>query len=277
MPELFAEVNGIRICYEKHGEGYPLFLIHGYGSIKENWMSQIPILSKEYMVINPDNRGSGNSDRPDIPYTMDMYVEDIKGLMDHLELEKVNIIGWSLGGMIVQNFILKYPECVNKMVLINTFSGFPDEQGLNMYKQEMIDGLAAEKEDPVKAFFDGGIGWTRKFKKLMMADPKKKFHGLFSAEDLINIKSRNPNTLQDIENAANAIAKHAVTERLPEVQNKTLLIASDKDRIAPVYSMEQIHAKMPNSILKVIVGAGHDSPHEKAPEVNQTIMDFLKE
>lgn len=276
MVESFAEVNGIKICYEKHGDGYPVFLIHGYGSIKENWMSQIPALSKVYMVINPDNRGSGNSDRPNIPYTMEMYADDIKGLIDHLGLEKIHIIGWSLGGMIVQNFIIKYPESVNKMVLINTFPGFPNEQGLNMYKQGQIDGLAAAKADPVKAFFDGGIGWSRKFKKEMIADPKKKFHGLFSAEDLIRIKNRNPNTPEDIENAANAIAGHAVTDRLPDLQHKTLLIASEKDRIAPVYSMEQIHEKMPNSELIVIKVAGHDSPHEASPEVNQKIIDFLK-
>lgn len=277
MTELIAEVNDIKICYEKHGEGFPVFLIHGYGSIKENWMSQIPILSKEYMVINPDNRGSGNSDRPNIPYTMDMYADDIKALMDYLEIDKTHIIGWSLGGMIVQNFIIKYPECVNKMVLINTFPGFPNEQGLNMYKQGQIDGLETSKADPVKAFFDGGIGWSRKFKKEMMADPKKKFHGLFSADDLIRIKNRNPNTPEDIENAANAIAGHDVADKLPNVQHKTLLIASEKDRIAPVFSMEKIHEKMPNSELIVIKVAGHDSPHEASLEVNKAILDFLKD
>ncbi len=276
MSELFAVVNGIKICYEVHGEGYPVFLIHGYGSVKENWMSQIPALSKKFKVINPDNRGAGSSERPNIPYTMDMYVEDIKGLMDYLKIEKAHIIGWSLGGMIVQNFILKYPQKVDKMVLINTFPGFPNEQGLIMYKKGQIEGLEAAKKDPVKAFFDGAIGFTRNFKKMMMEDPKRKFHGLFSAEDLINMKERNPSTPQDIENAANAIAHHAVTERLDEVKKKTLLIASDKDRIAPLVSMEKIHEKMPNSILKVIKGAGHDSPHEKAPEVNQSIIEFLE-
>ena len=276
MTELYAEVNDIKICYEIHGEGFPVFLIHGYGSVKENWMSQVPALSKKFMVITPDNRGAGQSDRPNIPYTMDMYVEDIKGLMEHLNIQKAHMIGWSLGGMIVENFIIKYPEKVEKLVLINTFPGFPNEQGLIMYKKSQIEGLKAAQEDPLKAFFDGAIGFTRKFRKMMMEDPKKKFHGLFSVEDLINMQQRKPSTPQDIENAANAIAHHEVTEQLTNIKNETLLIASDKDRIAPVVSMEKINEKIPNSILKIIKDGGHDSPHEKSPEVNQIIIEFLE-
>jgi pimeloyl-ACP methyl ester carboxylesterase len=276
MTDLFAEVNGIKICYEIHGDGYPVLLIHGYGSIKENWMSQIPALSEKFKVINMDNRAAGKSEGPDYPYTMDMFVEDIKGLMDYLKIEKAHVIGWSLGGMIVQNFIIKYPEKIEKMVLINTFPGFPNEQGLNMFAQGLIDGLEDWKKDPAKSFFDGAMGFTRKFKKMMMEDPKRKFHGLFSAEDLIRIKSDNLRSPKDIENTKSAMAKHEVTERLNEVQHPTLLITSDKDRISPKLMMERIHSNMPNSVLKVIVGAGHDSPHERAPEVNQAILEFLE-
>jgi pimeloyl-ACP methyl ester carboxylesterase len=276
MSEQFANVNGIRICYEIHGDGYPIIFIHGYGSVKENWMCQIGTLSQKFKVIIFDNRGAGRSDRPNIPYTMDMYVEDTKGLMDFLKIEKAHIVGWSLGGMIVQNFILKYPERVNKLVLINTFAGFPNEQGLIMYKNGLIDGYHEILKDPVKAFFDRAIGFTRKFKKMMQEDPKRKFYSLFSAEDIIKKNSTNPATPQDIENGANAIAAHNVADRLPEIKNETLILTADKDRISPKIANEKIHEGIPNSVLKVIDGAGHDSPFEKAQEVNQILNEFLQ-
>ncbi len=63
------------------------------------------------MVIALHNRGTGKSSRPNYPYTMDMFVDDIKGLLDHLEIKnKIHLAGISMGGMIAQNFVLKYPE-----------------------------------------------------------------------------------------------------------------------------------------------------------------------
>ena len=277
MTEQYADVNDIKICYEIHGEGHPVMFVHGYGAVKENWMCQKGVLSEEFKVILFDNRGAGKSDRPNIPSTMDMYVEDIRALLDSLKIEKVHLIGWSLGGMIVLQFILKYPERVNKLVLINTLAGFPNLQGLEMYKNSQIDKYYKILEDPAKAFFDSAHGYTRKFRKMMQEDPKRKFYGLFSAEDIIKKDSTNPATPQDIENGANAIAGHDVIGRLLEIKHKTLVLTADKDRITPKIANERIHEGIPNSVLKVIEGAGHDSPFEKAPEVNKAILKFLED
>ncbi|MBY8989986.1 MAG: alpha/beta hydrolase [Candidatus Lokiarchaeota archaeon] len=88
MTEAFADVNGIKICYSSQGEGFPTFLLHGFGSKKEGFMAQIPELSKYFRVISIDLRGSGKSSRPNYHYTMDMFVDDVKGLMDYLSIEK---------------------------------------------------------------------------------------------------------------------------------------------------------------------------------------------
>ena len=116
----YIEVNGIKICYEVQGVGDPVVLVHGFGAKKETWLGQFGPLSEKFKVIRFDNRGAGKSDRPNEPFTMDMFVEDIKGLMDALAIDKAHIIGWSLGGMIVQHFLLKYPERVDKAVLLLT-------------------------------------------------------------------------------------------------------------------------------------------------------------
>ena len=98
MTELFADVNDIKICYDILGEGEPVVLIHGFSDRKEHWRAQIGDLSRYFKVIRIDNRGAGKSDRPDGAYSMEIYADDIKGLLDHFDIEKTHIIGHSLGG-----------------------------------------------------------------------------------------------------------------------------------------------------------------------------------
>ncbi len=276
MKTVFALVNGVNLCYEIHGDGDTLLLVHGLGTKKEAWIGQTEPLAKHFKVIRFDNRGAGKSDRPDTPYTMEIFADDINGLMDFLEIEKCHIIGWSLGGMIVQNFILKYPQRVNKMVLINTNYGTPDESGAEAYKNMRLQGLKANREDPVKAFWQSiRSDYYIKFRKQMEADPPKKWHGLWSVNDLIQMSTTDPPTEKDIIVQARALATHHTFDKLHEIKNETLLITSSHDRITPQSVMVEMHEKIPNSTLKIIDKAGHVSPRSRAPEINKMIIEFL--
>ena len=277
MTEEYADLEGVKICYEIFGEGYPLFLIHGFGAKKESWIAQVPELSKHFKVIRLDNRGAGKSDRPETEYTMEIFADDIKNLMDHLGIEKANVCGWSLGGMIVQNFVLKYPNRVNKVILINTNYGFPDASGPEVYKNMRLSELELKKEDLAKAWWSGTrSSFYIKFRKQMEADPSKKWYGVWSAEDLIKESAINPPTAKDINMQAGALKTHNTFDRLDTIKNPTLILAASHDRLMSISSMEQIHEKIPNSTLVVIEKAGHSSPLEKTPEVNQNIIEFLK-
>lgn len=110
MSELFADVNGIKICYEEKGKGEPALLVHGYTANKEGWIAQYIPLAEHFRVIRFDNRNGGNSERPNISNTLEMLADDVRGLMDFLKIDKAHIIGWSLGGIIVQKFTIKYPN-----------------------------------------------------------------------------------------------------------------------------------------------------------------------
>jgi len=278
----YADVNGIKICYDIQGEGYPVILVHGFGSKKESWIAQIGDLSEHFRVIRFDNRGAGKSDRPDELLTMEMLIDDIKGLMDFLKIEKAHIIGWSLGGMIVQHFVLKYPEKVNRLVLINAvfrISGVAgDTAGLEAYKQMRLNDLELRKQDPAEAFWRGTrINYHQKFRKQLEANPKKKFHGIWSVEDLIKESTIDPPTARDILNQAHAANIDNPLDRLSEIKNKTLILAASHDRLCPKSVALEVHEKIPNSTLKVIEKAGHHSPRSRAPELNQIIIDFLKD
>ncbi|MFX1427396.1 MAG: alpha/beta fold hydrolase [Promethearchaeota archaeon] len=277
MTEAFADVNGIKICYSIQGEGFPSLLLHGFGSKKESFMGQIPELSRYFKVITMDMRGAGKSSRPDYHYSMDMFVEDIKGLIDYLNIKKVNLIAHSFGGMIAQNVVVKYPEIVNKLVLINSpLPKIPKGYDPEPYIQMRIKGLELRKKDPVKAFWDSTqMGFYHKFRKEMMDNPKKKFHGLWSAEDLIDYYTSNPPTPQDIRNISYSFQTHGAFDNLHNITQKTLLLAASHDVLVPKERMMELDNLIPNSTLKVIEKAGHESHKSNAPEVNDAIIDFL--
>lgn len=277
MTEAFADVNGIKICYSSQGEGFPTFLLHGFGSKKEGFMAQIPELSKYFRVISIDLRGSGKSSRPNYHYTMDMLVDDVKGLMDYLSIKKLNLISHSFGGVIAQNFVVKYPNSVNKLIIINSLTKIPDTYDPEPYIQMRIKGLELRKKDPVKAFWDSTqYGFYPKFRQKMLDNPKEKFYGLWSAEDLIDYYNTNPPTPQDIRNISYSFKTHKVFNNLHEITQETLLLAASHDVLVPKERMMEIHDLLPNSTLKVIEEAGHESHKERAPEVNQVIIEFLK-
>jgi len=281
MSEKFADVNGIKICYKIYGKenSYPLICIHGFGSKKETWIAQIEEFSKYFKVVIFDLRGAGKSSRPENPpYTMELFADDLRGLMDFLTLQKAHIVGRSMGGMIAQNFVLKYPEKVDKLILINTTAGIRNEESIEIFKRTQFERLNLIKKDPEKAFWrDTRLGFYIKFRKHMEADPTKKFYGIWSAKDLIKYIQKNPSTPQDIENQAHAIKTHNTFERLNQIKAKTLLLSASHDKLIPKFFMQQMHERIPNSIFKVIDKAGHESHYSRAPEINNMIIDFLQE
>lgn len=283
MTDLYAEVNGIKICYDIHGKGYPVVLIHGFGDKKEHWRAQVGELSKHFKVIRLDNRGAGKSERPDGPYSMEIYADDINALLEYLDIEKSHIIGNSLGGMIVQNFVIKYPHKTNKVVLINTISAITlsrdsIEKGVEMYKKGAITGFKEFMKDPLNNFLRGSKrSYSGAFWKLMVDNPKKNFHGIWSVEDLVQEKLNNPTSIKDIENQMEAVKTHDVYEKLHNIKNEVLILAAEKDKTCPPLMNQKTHELIPNSKLIIIEKAAHQSILEKAPEVNKIIIDFLKE
>jgi 3-oxoadipate enol-lactonase len=274
MTEKFAQIGNLKICYEILGkeEAYPLLLIHGFGVKKEVWMAQAPELSKYYKVILFDNRGAGKSDRPS-GTTMEMFADDTKKLLDYLEIKKAHVMGWSLGGMIAQNFVLKYPEKVDKLVLIATVYGYPTEEGPEIYKKMRLYELEI---GPEKAFWETArANFHAIYRREMEKNPKKKYYGIWSAEDYIKILSSDPPTAQDIINQAEALKSHHTFDELKDIRNKTLLIAGSHDRLTPKVAMGEMHQELPNSTFIVIDKTGHFAPMTKTPDVNKAIIDFL--
>ncbi|MBD3341323.1 MAG: alpha/beta fold hydrolase [Candidatus Lokiarchaeota archaeon] len=268
----FADVNEIKMYYETHGEGYPVILHHGYGATNEIWVAQIGELSKEFKVITLDCRSSGKTTHPKEPYTLDTLVEDLKGLMEFLEIEEAHLVGQSMGGWIAQNFVLKYADYVNKLVLIGTNH---KGSGIQFLTNTLAELYEEQKEDKESAYWKyAKLTHDRKVIKEMMADQSKKFHGIWNAELMIEEFTENNMTPEDYQLLADAIETHDVTDRLQEIKKPTLLIVGKKDKLSPKLVMEEIDNRLENSRLEVI-GNAHHVFLEEAPQVNKAILGFL--
>ncbi|MFX0043322.1 MAG: alpha/beta fold hydrolase [Candidatus Hodarchaeota archaeon] len=268
----FAFINGINICYKKYGKGYPLILVSGFSGTKEGWIAQIGTLSEKFEVIIFDNRSSGKSDHPNEPITMQMFADDLKGLMDFLQIERAHLVGQSLGGMIVQQFTLNYPKYVNKLVLMNT-----------TYSAKRIHDILIKttsenlNRSPEEAFWElSPFLYHQKFRGQMKANPKKKFYNLFSVEDLIKIDIEKKVSAQDLINQAHSLLHFNSFNKLNKIKNPVLLIASSNDILTPLSFIKEMNEIIPNSILKIIHQAGHMVNISNAPEINKTIIEFLE-
>src|SRR5262245_54107488 len=121
MPRI--EINDINLYYEIHGEGAPLLLIYGLAGRGAGFARQIPALSERFRVIIFDNRGVGETDQPEEPYSIPQMADDAAGLLDALGIESAHVFGVSMGGMIAQELALRYPDSVKKLALGCTHSG----------------------------------------------------------------------------------------------------------------------------------------------------------
>src|SRR4051794_28014603 len=116
----YADVNGLHMYYETHGEGRPLLLLHGGLGSGEMFGPVIPALAGAgYQLIVPDLQGHGRTADIDRPIDHRLMADDIAALIDHLGLEKPDVVGYSLGGGVALFTASKYPEKVSKLVLIS--------------------------------------------------------------------------------------------------------------------------------------------------------------
>ncbi|MBO9692057.1 alpha/beta fold hydrolase [Chryseobacterium sp.] len=171
------KLKDAELYYEVYGEGEPLVLLHGNsGSIKD-FYQQIPALSKQYKVIALDTRGQGKSlDTSKKEYTYKLFADDVKALADHLKMDKINIAGWSDGGNTGLEFALKYPDSLDKLIIIGA-NAFPEG-----VEKKITDNFINQM-DQLKQLNAPESFNERRLLKIMLTEPR------ISQKDLNKIKS----------------------------------------------------------------------------------------
>jgi pimeloyl-ACP methyl ester carboxylesterase len=147
----YAKVNGINLYYETHGSGRPLILLHGGLMSSETFGPVLPQLSERHQVIAPDLQGHGRTADIDRPLDVRLMADDIAALIDHLELDKPDVVGYSLGGGVALQTAVKYPTKVRRLVMVSA-NLRPDAIYPEMRAQQGQVGAAAAdfmKETPM--------------------------------------------------------------------------------------------------------------------------------
>ncbi|HYU63912.1 MAG TPA: alpha/beta hydrolase [Verrucomicrobiae bacterium] len=150
-PGQYAEVNGIRLYYETHGAGRPLILLHGGLGSGEMFAPVLPQLAERHQVITVDLQGHGRTADIDRPIDARLMADDVAALIDHLALDRPDLVGYSLGGGVAMHTAIKYPAKVRRLVCasanIRRDAIYPEMLG----QQGQVSAAAAElmKDTPM--------------------------------------------------------------------------------------------------------------------------------
>lgn len=262
----FARVNGVNLYYEEHGAGEPMLLIMGFGGNTHGWVGQIPELSRHFHVIAFDNRGAGQSDKPEGPYSMEVFADDAAGLMTYLGVQSAHVVGVSMGGMIAQHLALRYPERVRTLVLACTTPGgalaaSPSPEVLAAFQ------AGGQEPDPRKA---AELGFMYMYTDEFIAGNRERL--LERAESLAHLRPPEVGLRGHLQ----AVMGHDTLGRLHEIRVPTLVITGDADPLVPPQNSRLIAERIPGARLVEFPGLKHGFFLEAADRVNRTIVEFVR-
>ena len=257
MPFLFT--NNINIHYEIIGNGPPLLFIHGLGGSFKDWEKQVAFFEKEYQIILCDLRGHGKTDKPEAPYSVPLFTQDIASFLKTLAVDQAHVVGHSLGGMISFQLALDYPKLVKSLTIINSSPAviFPDFK--TQFKFQ-LRGLNI-KLFGMKPF---SIGCA---KSLFPKPEQEKIREIF-------IQRWCENSPKAYINALHAFKGWNVIHRLSEIQCPTLIVTADNDYTTVNYK-EAYTRLIPNAKLVVIKDSRHATTWDQPKALNKVIGEFL--
>jgi 3-oxoadipate enol-lactonase len=258
-----AELNGLEIFYDVHGEGDPLLCVHGLACDRRAWVMQIQPFSERYKMVVFDNRDVGQSGQASADYSTADMAQDVLALADHLELQSFHLLGISLGGMVSQQVALAAPERVRTLTLAVTHGGVQEAGRL---RGQLLGAYARHlpREDQIDNLLY--LCYTEAF---------------FENEEMYQfmrtalLENPYPQTPEGFARQAAAGAHHDVRDRLHELTMPVHVIGAERDIMIPVWKSEELASHIPGSKLTIIPGQGHGVMWEGAEQFNTAVTEFL--
>ena len=255
------KANGINIEYSVEGAGPWLVMSHSLAAHWRMFEPQVHHFAGRFRVLGYDTRGHGGTDAPAGAYTLDQLADDVKALLDALDVREAHFLGLSMGGMIGQTFALKYPGRLKSLVLADTTSGYGPEAGalwqgrIKMAQERGMDALAAPTLERwfTAPFREAHPDTVRRIGDMIRATPVEGYAG-----------------------CCHAISKIDLTAKLGVIRVPTLVIVGREDLGTPVAMAEDIHRGIPGSELVVLDNAAHFSNVEQAPAFNRALDAFYR-
>jgi pimeloyl-ACP methyl ester carboxylesterase len=240
-----VQVNGIELHYTSQGTGEPLLLLHGFGGCGANWTRETQEFAKRYRVISVDMRGHGHSTNPSGKFSHPQSAEDIRALMDHLNIKQARAVGFSSGGMTLLRLATKYPDRLSKMVVVGATMDFPEQARV------IIRGASMETVPPpvLDLFRSCATRGDAQVGELLA-----QFRAFGDSTDDMNLTAAD----------------------LARVKASTLIVHGDRDDFFPVAIPVTMYAAIPKAALWIVPGGDH-SPGGGADleEFVETVGEFL--
>ena len=250
----FATLDGARIHYVNYGKGdSAIVLIHGWTMSKDSWRDQIPDLAKRDRVIAIDLPGHGQSDKPQVSYTMDYFARAVEAVMRDAKVKRGVLVGHSMGTPVARQFYRKYPEKTLAIVI--------------------VDGVLRPLGD--KAMMDQMIAGFRgpKYKEVIIQMLTQMKGGL-AAEAMERIKATSLSTPQNVVvSAMEGMADPAIWGE--DKINVPVLAIMAKNPFFPPNIEEISRSIAPNIDFRMWDGVGHFVMMEKPKEFNEAVLGFL--
>ena len=247
-----------RLSYKRIGAGSPLVLVHGYLGGQNMWQFQ-EVLEDSYDLIMPSLAGYGESSSLKAPSTIRENADQVFALLDFLEIDRFNLLGHSMGGMIVQEMAAHKPERINKLICLGTGS-----IGVLPNRFETID-------ESRKKIINCGLGFTRQqIAKTWFID-----HTVGDGYALC-IGEGKKATEQAALASLDAWDEWNGRGQLGQITSPTLVIWAKEDRSYDWQQQKILIEGIPNSKIKIIEGCAHNAHMEQPDIINNEIRCFLE-
>ena len=264
----FTTVRDLNMYYEVQGGGLRLLYISGTGGDLRTSPSVFDgPLCDHFELLAYDQRGLGQTDKPDIPYTMADYAEDAAALMDAMGWRTAMVMGVSFGGMVAQELAVRYPQRVDRLVLCCTSSG---GAGGASYPLHELMHLRFEEQARMRI----PITDMRKDAAWQAAHPDETKQLIETAVAAAEARSKDPVVEMGYRRQLEARAGHDTFDRLGTLGRPVMLAGGRYDRQAAPENMETLRDLIPGSRLEFFEG-GHGFLRED-PRALQRIIAFLK-
>jgi len=261
---LKATINTVEIAYDDHGIGLPVIFLHGFPLNRSMWTDLVAALLKEqrYRLVAPDWRGFGESTINNTVSTMELFADDVAGLMDTLGMRQAILCGLSMGGYAAQVFLHKYPQRLSGLILADTRPGADtDEAKAN---RERVARLAETRGNGTIADLQVPN---------LISDYTRRNHPEVEARIRRMIATATPN---GIAAASRGMAQRAdLTHLLSTISFPTLVVVGELDTVTPPEVAREYAAKIPAAQVVVIPHAGHLSNLEQPETFFEAVRSFL--
>jgi pimeloyl-ACP methyl ester carboxylesterase len=258
-----VEVDGIRVAYERVGEGPPLVLLHGYvGDGPTTWRRQLDELSDDFTVVAWDAPGAGQSSDPPEEFGMAGYADCLANFVDALELRQPHVAGLSFGGALALELFRRHPTIPTTLVLASAYAGWAGSLPAEIAEQRLQQALLLSNLSPGE--FVGAL-LPSMFSDATPAEYVDAFGTAMWAFHSVGFRAMARASAEDLR------------EVLPMITVPTLLVYGDNDVRAPMPVAENLHAGIAGSTLVVLPGVGHLCNIEAADEFNRTVRAFCRD